>query len=250
MGSTLVASEAIQGNPINTMENKEQKETKALAVVNTLPTLKELYSGKFKGTIALEKWNAYINQKPKKEWIRVHPIIKNYEYLPIDKVEFLLKKIFKRVKVQILREGTAFNGVYVVVRVHYLHPITGKMEWQDGMGAQELQTAKGKSPADMANIKSGALAIAFPIAESAAIKDAADHIGDIFGGNLMRKETMAYNFDWSLDEGEVERRTDELKVLLSIAKDKLSPTDLKAAQRIIDERETISYEKLKKQLSA
>lgn len=133
---------------------------------------------------------ALLNQKPKPEWVKTHPYIANYKYLPIDKIEYLLKKIFKKYRIEVIREGVAFNGVYVVVRVWYLHPITGQMDYHDGIGAKELQVKKGSSAADLANINSGALQMAFPIAKTVAIKDACDHFGTLFGSDLNRKDVL------------------------------------------------------------
>jgi hypothetical protein len=97
-----------------------------------------------------------------------------------------------------MREGTAFNGVFVVVRVHYLNPATGEMEWHDGIGACQLQTAKGTSPADLANINNGAISMAFPIAKTLAVKDACDHFGKLFGADLNRKDTIPFQVDKEL----------------------------------------------------
>ena len=40
--------------------------------------------------------------------------------------------------------------------------------------------------------------MAFPLAKTIAIKDAADMLGDIFGANLNRKDVMAYQMDTKL----------------------------------------------------
>jgi hypothetical protein len=154
---------------------------------HTLPKIQDLYSD-VPMAQANDQLTALLNQPAKADWIKEHPFITGYKYLPIDKVEFLLKKIFKKYTIEILREGVAFNGVYVVVRVHYLNPITNQMDFHDGIGAKELQVKKGMSPADLANINSGALAMAFPIAKSVAIKDACDHLGTVFGSNINRKD--------------------------------------------------------------
>lgn len=165
-----------------------------------LPTLAELFSDNIHVSGRTEELNALLANKPPNQWIKKHPVIENYYYLPIDKVEYLLRKIFKKYKIEVLREGTAFNGVFVVVRVHYLNPATGEMDWHDGIGAAQLQTKKGASAADLMNINSGALSIAFPIAKTVAIKDACDHFGEIFGCNLNRKDTILFNPDTDLIE--------------------------------------------------
>ena len=163
-----------------------------------LPTLAELFSEEIEIAGKSEGLNAILNALPPAAWVKTHPIIADYRYLPIDKVEFLLRKIFKNYRIEVLREGTAFNGVYVVVRVHYFNPATGQMDWHDGIGACQLQTKKGTSPADMMNINHGAISMAFPIAKTVAIKDACDHFGNIFGANLNRKDTIPFTVDTDL----------------------------------------------------
>jgi hypothetical protein len=167
--------------------------------MSNLPKIKDLYSDI---TIA-QKNDAFVtlmNQQPKEEWIKVHPFIRGYKYLPIERIEFLLKTVFKSYRIEVLREGTSFNGVFVVVRVHYLHPLTNTWEFHDGIGASQLQTAKGTSPADLNNINNGALSMAFPMAKTIAIKDACDSFGRIFGSDLNRKDIMNYDLDLTLIE--------------------------------------------------
>ena len=166
---------------------------------NKMPTIQELY---LKPELALREDQVahYLNQPPPASWVKVHPYINGYKYLPIEKIEYLLKKLFKKWRIEILREGTAFNGVYVVIRLWYRDLLTGEMDFHDGIGAIQLQTAKGTSPADLANINNGALSMAFPLAETIAIKDAADKLGDIFGSNLNRKDVLAFQMDTKLSE--------------------------------------------------
>jgi len=164
-----------------------------------LPKIQDLYLSK-EDAHKNDVLQTLLNNEPKKEWVKEHPYIRGYKYLPIDKIEFLLQKIFKKYRIEILREGVSFNGVYVVVRVHYLHPITNEMEFHDGIGAAQLQTAKGTSPSDLININNGALSMAYPMAKTIAIKDACDHFGNLFGANLNRKDTLAYTLDAELVE--------------------------------------------------
>ena len=165
-----------------------------------LPTLTELFSESIEVAGKSEALNVLLNTQPPVKWVKEHPFIKGYKYLPIDKIEHLLRKIFKKYRIEVLREGTAFNGVYVVVRVHYLSPATGEMEYHDGIGACQLQTKSGTSPADLININNGALSMAFPIAKTIAIKDACDHFGVVFGCNLNRKDIIPFEPDTNLIE--------------------------------------------------
>lgn len=165
--------------------------------MSNLPKIKDLYAD-LEVAQKNDAFVALMNQPPKPEWIKTHPFIRGYKYLPIERIEFLLKTIFKSYRIEVLREGQSFNGVYVVVRVHYLHPLTGQWEFHDGIGASQLQTAKGTSPADLGNINNGALSMAFPIAKTIAVKDACDHFGNLFGADLNRKDVIAYDLDLTL----------------------------------------------------
>lgn len=167
--------------------------------MSNLPKIKDLYSDK----VAIQKNDAFVvllNQPPKAEWVKTHPFIRGYKYIPIERIEYLLKTIFKRYRIEITGQGQSFNGVWVTVRVHYLNPVTGEWDFHDGIGASQLQTAKGTSPADLNNINNGALSMSYPMAKTIAIKDACDHFGNLFGADLNRKDIIIYDLDLSLIE--------------------------------------------------
>ena len=142
-----------------------------------------------------ESLNRILNMNPPEVWVKKHPYAANHKYIPIDKVEYLMRKIFKKYRIEITGQGVAFNGVWVTVRVHYLNPASSEWDYHDGIGACELQTKSGSSPADLANVNKGALAMAFPIAKTTAVKDACDHFGSIFGANLNRKDVIEFQPD-------------------------------------------------------
>ena len=167
--------------------------------MSNLPKIKDIYSDK----LTVQKDDVFVtlmNQPPQPKWVKEHPFIKGYKYLPIERVEYLLKTIFKRYRIEITGQGQSFNGVWVTVRVHYLHPITNEWDFHDGIGASQLQTSKGTSPADLGNINNGALSMAFPNAKTIAIKDACDHFGKLFGADLNRKDIISYELDLTLIE--------------------------------------------------
>ena len=170
----------------------------------------------------LDEFNVLINQNPPAKWIKTNPYANNSKYLPIDKVEFLLRKIFKDVDIEVLREGVMFNAVTTTVRVHYTHPVTGVKGFKDGVGASQIQTKKGSSPADMANINNGAVEMALPKAKTAAIKDACDNLGRIFGSDLNRKDVIEVTIDENLQDKkyQVERER-----ILEAIKNGHKPTD-------------------------
>lgn len=191
-----------------------------------MPTIQELYD-KPEMVLKQEQINYLLSQEPPANWVKVHPYIKTHKYIPIDKVEFLLKKLFKKTRIEILREGTSFNGVYVVVRVWYQDIVTGEMDFHDGIGAAQLQTASGKSPADLANINNGALSMAYPIAKTIAIKDACDHFGSMFGANLNRKDIIPVSVDAKLEQIVLTAEEKRVEKLIEKAKDRATLETLK-----------------------
>lgn len=181
-----------------------------IAISSTkMPTIQELYK-KPEMVLQQDQINFLLSSNPPQRWIKEHPYVKGHLYLPIEKVEFMLKKLFKKTRIEILREGTSFNGIYVVVRVWYQDIVSGEMDFHDGIGAMPLQVKAGKSPSDLANINAGAISMAFPIAKTLAIKDACDHFGAIFGSNLNRKELERPAVDEKLALTVEEKRVEKL----------------------------------------
>lgn len=163
-----------------------------------LPTLAELHHDA-EAAFKNDQLNLLLNQPVPEKWVKDHPYAKNVKYIPIEKVEFLLTRIFQEWRVEILSEGQLFNSVYVKVRLHYLNPVTGEWSFHDGVGAVDVQTAKGESAADLSKIVANAVMKALPAAESYAIKDAAEKLGELFGKNLNRKDTMAFTGAYMTD---------------------------------------------------
>lgn len=142
-----------------------------------------------------------LNQEPPAEWVKVHPYIKDFNYLPIERVEWLLKTFFKiNYKIEVIKTGTLLNAIEVTVRVHYRYADGEEWFYHDGVGAKEIQTKKdtGSLMLDMSNINRGAVEMALPIAKTIAIKDACDHFGKLFGSDLNRKGQMTYAEDTKL----------------------------------------------------
>lgn len=164
---------------------------------SNLPKIQDLYNDRGLAK-AQDTFVTLMNQPPKAEWVKVHPFIKGYKYLPIERVEFLLKTIFKQYRIEVTGQGTAFNGVWVTVRVHYKDPISGEWSFHDGIGASQIQTKKGASAADMANINNNAVGLAFPMAKTEALKNACKSFGKLFGSDLNKADDIAYTFDLTL----------------------------------------------------
>jgi hypothetical protein len=183
-----------------------------------IPTIQELYKD-----VALassnDKLTVLLNQPPPPKWIVKDAYIANYYYLPIGKIEFLLKKIFKSYKIEITNQGQSFNGVWVTVRVHYLNPVSNEWHFHDGIGAKELQVKSGSSPSQLENINNGALGMAFPIAKTRAVKDACDHFGTLFGSDLNRKDNIQITQDEVLLSLSVSKENERLELLIDKAAD-------------------------------
>lgn len=165
-----------------------------------LPTLADLHhdvNAAFKN----DQLNLLLNQPPHVGWLKKFPtemgIVGGGEYLPIDKVDFMLKRIFGKTRIEVRQVQQLFQSIQVTVRIHYIDPTTGEWEWQDGVGAAPVQTDKGASAADLGAIKNRAVQIAVPIAKSAAKKDAAEELGALFGRDLNRKDTILFSGAYS-----------------------------------------------------
>lgn len=156
-----------------------------------LPTLESLVND-IEVAQKSDKFNFLCNNLPPKNWVVKHPFIANYYYLPIDKVEYLLQRIFREYKIEVMEYKMILNAVSCHVRVHFKHPVTDVWGFHDGVGAQEIQTTKesGSLKMDMTNINRGAIMMALPIAKTIAIKDACDHFGRLFGRDLNRKDLV------------------------------------------------------------
>jgi hypothetical protein len=174
------------------MKTEIAKQTKA--------TITSLFKQLDFDAVPLEQLNVILSTPPPATWVKVHPFIKGYNYLPIDKVEYLLRRCFKKYQIEVIKTAQLFNAIEVTVRVHYLNPATNEMMFHDGVGAQELQTKQGTGNLnmDMSNVNKGSVMMALPIAKSIAIKDACDHFGDLFGANLNRKDIVQFTGDTEL----------------------------------------------------
>jgi len=175
----------------------------------TKTTITSLFKQLTDVAIPLEQLNVILSTPPPTQWIKIHPYIKNHKYLPIDKVEYLLRSCFKKFQIEVKEVKQLFNAIQVTVRVHYLNPATNEMMFHDGVGAWDLQTSAGSGALklDLSNINIGAVPMATGIAKSVAIKDACDHFGTLFGANLNRKDVQ--NFEGNAELLSYDKINDE-----------------------------------------
>jgi len=106
----------------------------------TQVTISELFDMALNTAVPQEQLNAILATPPPASWIKTHPNIAGHKYLPIDKVEYLLRKCFKKFSIEVIEAKQILNSISVVVRVHYFNPASNEMMFHDGVGAWELQT--------------------------------------------------------------------------------------------------------------
>jgi len=156
-----------------------------------LPTLQDLLIEN-EDSLKQNALTVLLNQDPPAKWLVQHPMIRDYKYIPIEKIEYLLTRIFGNFNVEIRSTQIVANSVVVTVRLHVINPINGQAMWQDGIGAAPIQTDKGAGATDWNAVKTDGVQKAAPAAETYAVKDAAEKFGKIFGRDVSRKGSMNY----------------------------------------------------------
>lgn len=214
-----------------------------------LPTTAQLFEENLQEAFKNDQFNLLLNVEPKKEWVKKNPYANNSSYIPIGVIETLLQKIFKKFRVEVIETKTMFNAVAVTVRLHFWNGIDGTWSYQDGVGAVELQTKadSGCLKPDFSNINKGAVMMALPMAKSYAIKDACEHLGKLFGRDLNRKDTMAFEADKSMAGDD---QWAELQELYNAVEENLTEDEKINAERILKNKEMNSFNKLHKQLKS
>jgi hypothetical protein len=175
-----------------------------------------------------------LKETPPDNWIKQHPEIATYRYLPIDKAEFLLRAIFGfNYRIEVLDTKELFNATSVMVRVHFREK-DSPFNWyyHDGVGAD----APKKKDSEFIDYS---VAASLPIAKSNAIKDACDHFGILFGSDLNRIDTISK--DSKMNDTQ---KLAKIKKLFSEFEDKIPSKDFPHFQRIIETEEKNSYNKL------
>lgn len=176
----------------------------------------------------IENIEQVLEFEPKKDWLKIEKLGgKEFLSLPIEKVEFLLKRLFKHICIEVKEQKEGAKLLLISVRIHYTNR-EGTRLFQDGTASVGLI---GAAPWGLSQA-----------IKSMAIKDSAHHLGKIFGRDLNRIDIIPTK----------ESTTIDLETITKLFKEKenlLSPQDKEAALRIITEKETNSYKKLYNQLS-
>lgn len=144
-----------------------------------------------------------LNLEPRKDWIREHPQVKGFMYLPIERVEFLLNRLFKGVQIEIRSVVSSESRAVVTIRVNYTNRDGEKM-YHDGIGAVNVTKTQ---PAEMS----------FPMAKTLAIKDACDMFGKVFGKDLNRKEISIVSKHKELSEAQSDSIKEITKMLSKVS---------------------------------
>jgi len=187
-----------------------------------LPVLADLYSDT-ELKVAQNELNVLLNAPPAPGWLKDHPfakVVKIIEgkkvsvpakYIPIERIEWLLTRIFIRWNSEIKTVQLIANSVVVTVRLYYQDVVSKEILWQDGVGAVALQTDQGAGAIEFDKIKSSAVQMAAPSAETYAIKDAAEKIGKLFGKDINRSLQIDYtNLAGSIQKEQKEEKIKEM----------------------------------------
>lgn len=204
-----------------------------------LPTLNELIE-ETPSSIRDNALMVLLNQEPPSGWLKTHPMTKN-KYLPVERVEYLLSRIFTKWWIEVRSVQVIANSCVVTVRLYVVNPVTRETEWNDGVGACPIQTNQGAGATDFSQVKAAGVQMAAPSAETYAFKDAAEKFGKLFGKDLNRKDEISYT---DLLKNSHAITFEDLRDLYELKKDSLNKSEAKDAERILNNKEEKSYYKL------
>lgn len=163
-----------------------------------LPKLSDLHHDVEKA-FETDELNRLLSQPTPSHFIKKHPIVKvkvnnawkPLEYVPEDKVRYLLTKIFGGWDEELIEVKQLANSIMVALRLTVINPFTGDKMVRIGIGAAPIQTDSGTAlTAD--TVKANAVQIGAPAAASYAFKNAAKKLGSIFGGNLNKADAIEF----------------------------------------------------------
>lgn len=155
-----------------------------------IPTLQELING----NIDLNPLEKLLESEPPKEWLKDLEVTQNkvkatIKYLPIERVDYLLRSIYSDNWCEILSTGIFQSSCQVTLRLFVVNPIDKKIHHVDGVG--------GASSV-------GGVDVALALAKANAKKNASKELGKIFGRDLSR-ETEAKPTE-KIEQNEIEKQ--------------------------------------------
>lgn len=161
-------------------------------LTHKVPTIADLYA-EDESRKDLDDLLIILNQPVHRPWVKINKYVKPkegmgpHEYLPIEKVKWLLVRIFGRYTWKITHCYQIFNSIVVVGTLTV--PLPGGGIWQmDGIGAMVAQSDAGATIADISKIKADAMQKGAPSASSYALKNAAEQLGRVFGSELNQSD--------------------------------------------------------------
>lgn len=163
-----MSKEILKGNEAALDKQKELQE------VMELPT-----------QLGLLRFNELLDHSVPKSWIKSNTASQGAKYLPIRRVEQLLRTYFGVFQVEFAGEPKLIaNSVTVCVHLKVYHPVLKEWLSYAGLGSVPVQLDKGAPAADISKIKRMALHKNAPAALSFAVNNAAKKIGRIFGSDI------------------------------------------------------------------
>lgn len=126
------------------------------------------------------------------------------DYAPIDKIEFLLTRVFGPFWLREIRdEKQVLNSMISRIRLHYKIPGTAIWLYQDGAGGSAIQVDANEEPGNTNSrkikpseinfLKSTGIQQAYPASVSFALSNAAEKIGELFGRGLNKDDAIKYD---------------------------------------------------------
>lgn len=214
------------------------------------PKLADLINDK-EMAFAQDDLNLILNTPVPQDWVKFHPTVKikiNGEetplpFIPVKRVKWLLKRIYGKYQWEVKECKQVLNAMVVIGKLTIKNPVTGEYESQDGVGAASIQMNKGATQGDLSAIKSNAIQIGAPAAESYALKNAAEKFGDIFGGNIYDIDSTAYSPVFP-DEVRNPATIEDITELFELKRESMTDDQVNDAERIIEGREVANYQKL------
>lgn len=220
------------------------KETLKKALAYT-PTKEQLFSDTWTYTEIENPHAELLNAEPNPLWVKEMDIDgKVWRYIPIDKIEIMLLRIFKIYFIEVLRESVVPSlGVSVTVRVKVWDSLIEDWRWHEGVAGWPCEKKKD-------------LKYALQMAKTFAEKDACDHFGKVFGRDLNRDTIY-------LEVGKVVDKWMDLRAEYEAKKESIPVEEQANIERILGypttkadkenavfgKPEETSYEKLKINLS-
>jgi hypothetical protein len=162
-----------------------------------------------KPTQQSKRWQEVLATPPPKNIVVEHPFVKGLKYIPIGTVEGMLDRIFGignwSIKVNSIQLIANSVVVCVTLRINF----NDRVIEHDGVGASPLQVNAGANATDISQLKSNAVMLAVPAAKSFAIKDAAEHLGEMFGRNLNREH---YIHSMKISENKIQKEVVRVEI--------------------------------------